>query len=137
MGHLFQQDDQVTDNPPEPHDTTWSIIKGEPKGFTREYAIDGTLVWEGELRSVLPDTIHGVSRGFFRDGTVSYEYTFADGLMQGPAKQFYENGELKWSCNYTDDFPDGTYKVLRQRKSHAGRSGGEGEKERLLPILFH
>lgn len=107
----FQQDDQVTDNPSGA--TRYYLVnykKGEPKGFTREYAIDGTLVWEGELRSVLPDTIHGVSRGFFRDGTVSYEYTFADGLMQGPAKQFYENGELKWSCNYTDDFPDGTYK---------------------------
>ena len=81
----FQQDDQVTDNPSGA--TRYYLVnyKRENRKDSREYAIDGTLVWEGELRSVLPDTIHGVSRGFSRDGTVScYEYTFADGLMQGP-----------------------------------------------------
>ena len=34
--------------------------KGLPQGFTKEYDIRGKLLWEGELRTIDPDTIHGL-----------------------------------------------------------------------------
>lgn len=83
--------------------------KGKPAGITKEYSMQGTLLWEGALRSIIPDTIDGIAKGYYPNGNVEYKYQYVDGIMQGMATQYFENGAVKWTCNYTDDFPDGTY----------------------------
>lgn len=86
--------------------------KGLPQGFTKEYDIRGKLLWEGELRTIDPDTIHGLGIKYYSNGKKQNEYRYVDGIMQGISSSFYESGALKWRCNYTNNLPDGVYREM-------------------------
>jgi CHAT domain-containing protein/antitoxin component YwqK of YwqJK toxin-antitoxin module/tetratricopeptide (TPR) repeat protein len=88
--------------------------KGIPQGFTKEYDMKGKLLWEAELRSIDPDTIHGWAIAYYANGNKQTEYHYEDGLMQGISTSYYESGAVKWQCNYTHDYPDGLYREFHE-----------------------
>lgn len=105
--------------------------KGVPVGMTRQYDLQGNLMWEGDCTSVAPDTINGVSRGFYANGNIEFEYFKINNISEGPARAFYENGTTKWACNYRNDMPHGVYTeyyengvLMREGPVEEGRKNG-------------
>jgi antitoxin component YwqK of YwqJK toxin-antitoxin module len=105
--------------------------KGIPDGLTREYDKSGKLLWEGALTHILPDTLNGISRYFYDDGTIASEYMMMQNKVHGLARKYYPSGRLQWECNYTDDYPDGVYteyyesgKVMRTGPVVMGKKQG-------------
>lgn len=83
--------------------------KGVPHGTAREYDMEGHLLWEGTFTHVFPDTVVGPATSYYPNGKIMEKSVFVRGMRNGMDYYYYENGSLEWKCNYTDNYPDGTY----------------------------
>jgi len=132
---LYIDADRYFLDEPDGSEETYYLInykRNIPQGFTREYDLDGNLLWEAECSSINPDTVNGIAKGYYKNGNVRNEYFKIDNIINGEVAHYYESGQLKWSCHYIDDFPDGLYSeyyengnLMRQGSVSMGEKEGQ------------
>jgi antitoxin component YwqK of YwqJK toxin-antitoxin module len=82
-------------------------IEGKLHGVSKGWYEDGTPKREWNYKDGKDD---GVSKGWYEDGTPKYEWNYKDGKEHGVYKDWYEDGTPKGEWNYKDGTWHGVYK---------------------------
>jgi antitoxin component YwqK of YwqJK toxin-antitoxin module len=82
-----------------------------PDGPIKLYDQDGNLVSEYFVKN---NVSNGISKDFYKNGSVEYLATYKNGQLDGLTKNFYENGNLKSETNYSNGKVHGIYKVYNE-----------------------
>lgn len=83
---------------------------GKRHGLTRQYDPDtGGIIHMGNY-------LHGEMDGLWVEydpdtGYILMEQTYQDGILHGPAKQYYSDGQLQIDMNFADGVAQGAYKA--------------------------
>ena len=75
-------------------------------GIKREYDRDGNLTKEYNLKN---DTIIGERKTYHSNGKIKATEKFVMGELDGPYKEYDENGNLVYECSYSEGYPNGAY----------------------------
>jgi CHAT domain-containing protein len=76
--------------------------QGKPKGTVRDYFVDGRLQWQGQLLSEIPDVNDGLCIWYNTDGSKKEEFTYKNGIKEGPAVYYWQGKKLS-EGTFTND----------------------------------
>ena len=76
--------------------------KGKPVGIVKDYFIDGTLQWEGQLTSDFPDVVNGNFKFYSQDGMLIREESYKNNLKHGTIKEYDNRGNLSSQNTYSE-----------------------------------
>ena len=54
----------------------------------------------------------GLTKWYKRDGSVFVEYTYDNGILQGPTKEYDEKGKISRAGQYVNNIESGEWKVF-------------------------
>ena len=78
------------------------------KEIRKTYYENGNIKTE---RTFVDGVEHGPAKGWFESGELEFEAFKENGLVQGLVKNYYENGNLRIETNYIDQVKDGEEKL--------------------------
>jgi TonB family protein len=76
----------------------------------KTFLINDTLIESAHLKSVDPKYRDGKCLEYFPNGKLHFSTNYTDGTLNGESKRYFENGELQYSMVYIDGMLNGELK---------------------------